>query len=158
MDSQMKKDILASMEKNMPKQMGGLLLKRMKELEEAELAGAKILEDNNNLTRRVNELEKKDRKDYDLTKREENCKALEEKLILEDYKREISKQVDEVKVSSSNEKVDLMNNFVGLLMKNPQAITTMNQSDFHGSTFDRDGFETRHKDGHHTIIETKIEK
>lgn len=158
MDSQMKKDILASMEKNMPKQMGGLLLTRMKELEAIEKEGFRIIKENAKINARIDVLEEKDRKDQNLTEREANCSMREANLIIEDLKREISKEVDAVQVKSSNEKVDLMNNFVGLLMKNPQAITTMNQADFYDSTFGSDGVERKHKSGHHTTVETKIEK
>ena len=127
--------ILKAIEESLPSQMSGVLLQRFKELEVAEdqlkLAGEinkKLTADLRVMTNKHDDLKYLETEKTGIKK---DRKVFEKAQI----KFEVDKQVKDLRVQTSNEKVDLLNNLVGLLMKNPKAVTFMSTSNMPGTPF-----------------------
>ena len=127
--------ILKAIEESLPAQMSGVLLKRFKELEFSESRLKESVNDNKKLTEnlRLMTIKRDDLKYLEAEKTgiNKNRRVLEKAQI----KFEIDKQVKDLRVETSNEKVNLLNNLVGLLMKNPKAVTFMSTSNIPGAPF-----------------------
>lgn len=123
---ELNKTIKEAIEKQLPGEVGSILKERLKQAEDDQVALKKKTEDYDYLLKQYVEVEKA-WKDAVKVKAEAEAIVQEKKSL--DYAKkvfDIEKTILDNKVIASQEKVDLMNNLVGLLMKNPQAVTFMN--------------------------------
>ena len=125
------KTIQDAIEKNLSKQVGEVLQKRLKELEEIEKNEEFLKKEIIIINKQKQDL-KDENAELRTLKYDTEKVANDRKILTRDQAVfEVRKQVSEHKVTSSNEKVDLMNNLVGLLMMNPKAVTMMSGQSSH---------------------------
>lgn len=150
---ELNKDIKEAIEKSIPKQLSGELIKRFTELEKKEVENTRLIEDlarekkeTMDLYAEVKALEALKLKDKELTNREN-------KLYLEESKFEIRKEINELKISEANKRADTVNNLVGILVKHPNAMTTLNTSYSNMPHYNSDGSITHERTGAFTTID-----
>ncbi len=127
----MKDKIAKAIEESLPKQVGEALQKRLKDLEETEKAFDMLNKAHIKQTRLLQD-KKDELQEVKALKYEAELVVKERATLTKDQLEfSVEKQLKEQKITSGNEKVALMNNLVGLLMKNPQAITSMTGNQMH---------------------------
>jgi len=152
--------IRKAIEESLSSQMSGVLLERLKDLELKETRLEAAGKENATLKENLRLMTIK-RDDLKYIINEKAAIAKSRKALDNDQKVfAVDKQVSELKVLMQGEKVNLMNNLVGLLMKNPKAVTFMSTDNVRGIThYNTDGSQSYEPNlGSETRIHTENKK
>ena len=153
-----KEQISKIIERDLPKQVGETLQKRLKRADELEklyeTSSKKVIQ----LEKRVAEVNEENNVLAYLKSEKEAIKNDRETLTWQQLNFKVEKTLLDQKVTSSNEKTDILNNLVGLLVKNPQAVTSMFTSHSSISHYRNDGQQDFEPTESHTTITKTNEK
>lgn len=158
MNKEIEVALTKALEENLPKQVGETLQKRLAQADSYEKSIKEYIVSLDKAVDKYTTLELKFTELQALKLKKEELEIREQTLILNELKFEVSEKIGESKIKSAEEKVDLMNNLVGLLMKNPQAITSMNANHSYNSSYNPDGSHVAQPTNTFTEIKTDITK
>jgi len=157
MDITLEQRIASAIKKDLPNQIGEILTEELKtgkqaklDLEEAKDEYKKLFDEYTIIKKNLESIKSEVEQAKSVLQREETLKRNEAAYL-------IKCEVDKIKVSESQSKVDMMNNFVGLLVKNPQAVTSLFTS--HSGQMDFGPNSQAYSPiSSHTIVENNLEK
>lgn len=134
-EDKMKKDLEQLVQENLPGIASKTILDNLKERENL-LKENELLRNQIDVGRKqLSEADKTIETLKHLKNEKSSIEAGREKLESDKREWEYEKKFSALKVEVSQDKVNMMNNFVGLLMKNPQAVTFMNTSHIYSDEY-----------------------
>ncbi len=150
-----KEQISKIIERDLPKQVGETLQKRLARADELERLYETSSKKVTQLEKRVAEISEENNELASLKSEKAAIKTDRENLTWSQLNFKVEKQLLDQKVTSSNEKTDLLNNLVGLMMRNPEAVTSMYASHSSIAHYRPDGStDFQPTDTHTTITKT----